>query len=156
LWSLKLQLVALRCYNWIAGLMPSFSGAHALSFLSFSCPIEGAFAPLLNRCLKGAHHAKAPSLHPHHRSAIFCLRTIMDKPNFFNDLQAKINQAIENSPAKDIEKNVKAMLTQGFSRLDLVTREEFDIQSQVLAKTRAKLEALEARVAELEALQKKP
>jgi ubiquinone biosynthesis accessory factor UbiK len=80
----------------------------------------------------------------------------MDKPNFFNDLQAKINQAIENSPAKDIEKNVKAMLTQGFSRLDLVTREEFDIQSQVLAKTRAKLEALEARVAELEALQKKP
>jgi ubiquinone biosynthesis accessory factor UbiK len=47
-------------------------------------------------------------------------------------------------------------LTQGFSRLDLVTREEFDIQSQVLAKTRAKLEALEARVAELEVLQKKP
>lgn len=80
----------------------------------------------------------------------------MDKPNFLNDLQAKFNQAIENSPAKDIEKNVKAMLTQGFSRLDLVTREEFDIQSQVLAKTRAKLEALEARVTELEALLKKP
>jgi BMFP domain-containing protein YqiC len=47
------------------------------------------------------------------------------------------------------------MLTQGFSKLDLVTREEFDIQSQVLAKTRAKLEALEARVAELEAQLKK-
>lgn len=75
----------------------------------------------------------------------------MDKPNFFNDLQAKINQAIENSPAKDIEKNVKAMLSQGFSKLDLVTREEFDVQTQVLAKTRAKLEALEARIAELEA-----
>lgn len=74
----------------------------------------------------------------------------MEKPNFFNDLQAKINQALENSPAKDIEKNVKAMMTQGFSKLDLVTREEFDIQMQVLAKTRAKLEALEARVAELE------
>ena len=80
----------------------------------------------------------------------------MDKANFFNDLQAKISQAIENSPAKDIEKNVKAMLTQGFSRLDLVTREEFDIQSQVLAKTRAKLDALEARVAELEAQLRKP
>lgn len=80
----------------------------------------------------------------------------MDKTNFFNDLQAKISHAIENSPAKDIEKNVKAMLTQGFSRLDLVTREEFDIQSQVLAKTRAKLEALEARVAELEAQLRKP
>ena len=80
----------------------------------------------------------------------------MDKPNFLNDLQAKLSQAIENSPAKDIERNVKSMLTQGFSRLDLVTREEFDIQSQVLAKTRAKLEALEARVAELEAQSKKP
>jgi BMFP domain-containing protein YqiC len=71
--------------------------------------------------------------------------------NFFNDLQGKINQALENSPAKDIERNVKAMMTQGFSRLDLVTREEFDIQAQVLAKTRAKLELLETRVAELEA-----
>ncbi|KIF83938.1 accessory factor UbiK family protein [Noviherbaspirillum autotrophicum] len=75
----------------------------------------------------------------------------MNANNFFNDLQAKINQALENSPAKDIEKNVKAMLTQGFSRLDLVTREEFDIQTQVLAKTRAKLDELEKRVAELEA-----
>lgn len=75
----------------------------------------------------------------------------MDKPNFFNDLQAKINQALENSPAKDIEKNMKAMMSQGFSKLDLVTREEFDIQMQVLAKTRAKLEVLEARVTELEA-----
>jgi ubiquinone biosynthesis accessory factor UbiK len=75
----------------------------------------------------------------------------MDKSQFFEDIQAKINKAIENSPAKDIEKNVKAMLSQGFSKLDLVTREEFDIQAQVLAKTRAKLEELEARVNELEA-----
>lgn len=78
----------------------------------------------------------------------------MDKQNFFNDMQAKISQALENSPAKDIEKNVKAMMSQGFSKLDLVTREEFDIQAQVLAKTRAKLEALEARVAALETPQK--
>ena len=74
----------------------------------------------------------------------------MDMNSFFNDLQGKINAAIENSPAKDIEKNVKSMMTQGFSKLDLVTREEFDIQNQVLAKTRAKLEALEQRVSELE------
>lgn len=80
----------------------------------------------------------------------------MNRTDFFNDLQAKLGQAFENSPAKDIEKNVKAMLTQGFSKLDLVTREEFDIQTQVLARTRAKLEALEARVAELEATLKKP
>jgi BMFP domain-containing protein YqiC len=78
-------------------------------------------------------------------------RKIMDMNAFFADLQNKINQAIENSPAKDIEKNVKAMMTQGFAKLDLVTREEFDVQAQVLAKTRSKLEALEARAAELEA-----
>lgn len=75
----------------------------------------------------------------------------MNKQNFFSDVQSKINQALENSPAKDIEKNVKAMMSQGFAKLDLVTREEFDIQAQVLAKTRAKLEALEERVAQLEA-----
>ncbi len=75
----------------------------------------------------------------------------MDKSNFFTDMQNKINQAIENSPAKDIEKNVKAMMAQGFSKLDLVTRDEFDVQAQVLAKTRARLEALEAQVALLEA-----
>jgi BMFP domain-containing protein YqiC len=78
----------------------------------------------------------------------------MDKSNFFNDLQARINQALESSPAKDLEKNMKSMLNQGFSKLDLVTREEFEVQAQVLAKTRARLEALEARVAELEALLK--
>ncbi len=77
----------------------------------------------------------------------------MDKPNFFDDMQARINKVIENSPAKDIEKNVKAMLNSGFAKLDLVTREEFEVQAQVLAKTRARLEALEARVAALEAQQ---
>ena len=76
----------------------------------------------------------------------------MTKSTFFNDLQSKIGQVFENSPAKDLEKNVKAMLSQGFSSLDLVTREEFDVQAQVLAKTRAKVDAMEARIAELEAL----
>lgn len=75
----------------------------------------------------------------------------MDMNAFFNDLQQKVSQVIENSPAKDIEKNVKAMMTQGFAKLDLVTREEFDIQAQMLAKARAKLELLETRLAELEA-----
>jgi BMFP domain-containing protein YqiC len=81
-------------------------------------------------------------------------KDFMSTQNFFNDMQTKINQVLENSPAKDIEKNVKAMMSQGFAKLDLVTREEFDIQTQVLAKTRAKLEALEARVAELETKQR--
>jgi BMFP domain-containing protein YqiC len=68
-----------------------------------------------------------------------------------DDLAAKIGRAVESSPAKDIEKNVKAMLQGGLSRLDLVPRAEFDTQAQVLLKTREKLERLEARVAELEA-----
>jgi BMFP domain-containing protein YqiC len=82
-------------------------------------------------------------------------RMKMDNSNFFKDMQAKINEALDKSPAKDIEKNMKAMLSQGFSKLDLVTREEFDVQMQVLAATRTKLEALEARVLELEAQLKK-
>jgi hypothetical protein len=66
------------------------------------------------------------------------------------DMQSKIGEAIRNSPAKDIEKNVRAMMNQGFQKMDLVTREEFDLQSRVLAKTREKLEALEAKVTALE------
>jgi BMFP domain-containing protein YqiC len=69
----------------------------------------------------------------------------------FEELSAKLNDAVNSSPAKDIEKNVRALLAQGFSKLDLVTREEFDIQTQVLARAREQLTALEARVAELEA-----
>ncbi len=69
----------------------------------------------------------------------------------FEDLSAKLSEAVSNSPAKDIEKNMRALLMQGFAKLDLVTREEFDIQAQVLARAREQLTALEARVAELEA-----
>ncbi len=68
----------------------------------------------------------------------------------FDDLAARIGQAIENSPAKDIEQNVRAMLSSGLARLDVVPRAEFDVQAQVLLKTREKLEALEARLAEIE------
>ena len=66
-------------------------------------------------------------------------------------LTKRISRAISESPARDVERNVKAMLQSGLQRLNLVPREEFEIQAQVLARTREKLEALEARVAELEA-----
>jgi hypothetical protein len=79
----------------------------------------------------------------------------MNKANFLDELQGKVHEILANSPVKDVEKNVKALLQQGFTKLELVTREEFDVQQQVLAKTRIKLEALEARVAELEAQLKK-
>lgn len=68
-----------------------------------------------------------------------------------DDLSAKLSTAANSSPAKDFEKNMRALLAQGFAKLDLVTREEFDVQTQVLARTREKLNELEARVAELEA-----
>lgn len=68
-----------------------------------------------------------------------------------DDVGARVAAAIAASPARDAEKNLKAMLTGALARLDLVTREEFDIQARVLLRTREKLEALEARVAELEA-----
>ncbi|WP_165006610.1 accessory factor UbiK family protein [Neisseria yangbaofengii] len=71
----------------------------------------------------------------------------------FEEIGNKLSETIANSPAKDMEKNVKAMLGSAFNRMDLVTREEFDIQQQVLIKTRTKLVELEARLAKLEAAQ---
>lgn len=76
----------------------------------------------------------------------------MDTKQFFDELQSKINQIIDSSPAKDIEKNVRSLLTQGFSRLDLVTREEFDVQALQLSKICERLDTLEKRVEELEGL----
>ena len=71
-------------------------------------------------------------------------------PTFFNELNDRVAALLRHTPAADVQKNLKAMLTQSFAKMDLVTREEFDIQAQVLARTREKLTALEARVAALE------
>lgn len=67
-----------------------------------------------------------------------------------DDLNERIGAFLRNTPAADAQKNFKAMLTQAFARMDLVTREEFDIQAQVLARTRERLGALEARLADIE------
>ena len=71
-------------------------------------------------------------------------------PKTLEDIGAKMSALLANSPAKDIEKNAKAVMSGLFAKLDLVTREEFDIQAQVLTRTREKLKALEARVDALE------
>ncbi|HUX64046.1 accessory factor UbiK family protein [Sulfuricella sp.] len=68
----------------------------------------------------------------------------------FEEISGKLGQALADSPAKDLEKNLRAVLQGVFAKLDLVTREEFDVQQAVLLKTREKLEALEAKVAEIE------
>jgi len=67
-----------------------------------------------------------------------------------DEISGRIKEVIARTPGADIERNVRAMLGSMFARLDLVTREEFDVQTAVLARTREKLTVLEARLAELE------
>lgn len=74
----------------------------------------------------------------------------MINPKIIEDLGAKMSALLANTPAADLEKNAKALLSGFFGKLDLVTREEFDVQAEVLARTRQKLQALEARVDALE------
>jgi BMFP domain-containing protein YqiC len=73
----------------------------------------------------------------------------MDKTAFLDDLQQRLASLISGTPAADLQRNLKAMLAQQFAGLDLVTREEFDAQVRVLARTREKLEALEQRLAKI-------
>lgn len=73
-----------------------------------------------------------------------------DRFGFLDDLQARVLALLQQTPAADMQKNLKALLTQQFARMDLVTRDEFDTQAQVLARTREKLERLERRLAQLE------
>ena len=67
------------------------------------------------------------------------------------DLSARLAEAAKANPAKELEKNFRGMLAAAFARLDLVTREEYDVQAEVLARARERLAALEKRVVELEA-----
>lgn len=66
------------------------------------------------------------------------------------ELMAKVSEIVAASPAKDLEKNLRASMTALFARMDLVTREEFDVQAQVLARTREQLRDLEARLSKLD------
>jgi hypothetical protein len=74
----------------------------------------------------------------------------MTGPRILDELGAKLSELAASSPARDIEKNMKALLGSAFGKLDLITREEFDVQREVLAHTRQKLVELEERVATLE------
>ena len=77
----------------------------------------------------------------------------MLNPKLLDEMSARMSSLLAATPAGDIEKNMRAALAGVFAKLDLVTREEFDVQREVLGRTRAKFEALEARVAEREARQ---
>lgn len=67
-----------------------------------------------------------------------------------DEISSKVSEIVSQSPAKDIEKNLKVLVTGIFNRMDLVTRDEFDVQQEVLQRTREKLIILEAKVATLE------
>jgi hypothetical protein len=71
----------------------------------------------------------------------------MVNQNLIDELSAKIRELVARTPARDIETNMRAMLSSMFERLDLVTRHEFDVQTELLSRTREKLAQLEARLA---------
>jgi BMFP domain-containing protein YqiC len=75
----------------------------------------------------------------------------MSQTRILDDLSARISEFLAASPAKDVEKNLQALLSAAFAKLDLATRAELEVQAKVLARSREKLTELEARVAELEA-----
>ena len=66
------------------------------------------------------------------------------------ELSSKIRETLSKSPAGDLEKNIHALLQSAFSKLSLVSREEFDVQKEVLRQTREKLEAIEKQLSALE------
>lgn len=75
-------------------------------------------------------------------------------PKFLEDISTRISALLAGTPAADIEKNLRAVLTAQLTKLDLVTREDFELQKDLLARAQARLAALEARLAELEAQRK--
>ena len=74
----------------------------------------------------------------------------MPSTRFIDDFTARLCELAATSPARDVEKNFRALLSAGLARLDVVTREEFDVQAKLHARTHEKLAQLEARLAELE------
>ena len=77
----------------------------------------------------------------------------MFEPKALDDLARKLADAVPSGVRElqqDLEKNLHATLQSAFSKLDLVTREEFEVQSTLLARTRTKLDALETQIAALE------
>jgi len=70
------------------------------------------------------------------------------------EMSNKIREIVKDSPLPDIEKNIDALLKSMFTKMELVTREEFDVQTEVLKRTRQKLEELEKKLSEIETRKK--
>ena len=74
----------------------------------------------------------------------------MDRQKLVEEISARMRELLARTPAHDLESNMRAMLGSAFARLDLVTRQEFDVQTEVLRRTREKLTELEAKLSALE------
>lgn len=74
----------------------------------------------------------------------------MQRPDFLDEMSARLSELLATNPGRDIDKNVRALLSAALGRLDLATRAEFDVQLKLLARAREQLASLEGRVAELE------
>jgi BMFP domain-containing protein YqiC len=75
----------------------------------------------------------------------------MKSTAWIEDFKKNVSELIAKSPAADIERNVKASMSQAFNRMDLVTREEFDVQTDLLSRAQVRIEALEQQLHALEA-----
>ncbi|WP_459614455.1 accessory factor UbiK family protein [Bordetella sp. 2513F-2] len=75
----------------------------------------------------------------------------MNRTQWMEDLQKNLSDLIARSPAADLERNVRAMMGQAFTRLDLVTRDEFEVQADLLARARIRADQLAEQVQQLQA-----
>ena len=80
----------------------------------------------------------------------------MIEKRLLDELGDRVSEAMRHSPAHDLEKNLRALLASFFDRFDLVAREDFEVQKRLLERAQAKLDVLEARIAELESGAKSP
>jgi len=74
---------------------------------------------------------------------------MIDK-TLFEELNERVGEALRNSPVQDLERNLRALLAAWLDRLDVVLREDFEVQKKLLERAQAKLADLERRIAELE------
>jgi ubiquinone biosynthesis accessory factor UbiK len=80
---------------------------------------------------------------------------MIDK-HILDELGDRVSEAMRHSPAQELEKNLRALLIAFFDRFNLVAREDLEVQQKLLQRAQAKLESLEARVAQLESGAKPP
>lgn len=75
----------------------------------------------------------------------------MTDPRLLDEIGTRVSDILAKSPARDVEKNVRALLAAFFDRFDLVTRDDFEVQKRVLERAQTRIAELELRLGEIEA-----